>query len=131
MTLTYTLMFAVALAFVNIWLAVRVSLVRMKGNVSIGDGGNMLLATRMRAHANFIEYVPMALILMALVELRVGPERLLFWLGLALVLARLLHAFGMERPAPNPLRAAGIVLTLAVTSALAIWGALLLYGVVG
>jgi uncharacterized membrane protein YecN with MAPEG domain len=130
-TLTYTLMFAVAFALINLWLAFRTGKVRLGANVSVGDGGNPLLAARMRAHANFLEYVPLALILIGLIEMRVGPSQILFGLGIALVLARVAHAFGMERPVPNPFRAGGILVTFLVTIALIVWGALLLYGVVG
>lgn len=130
MTLTYTLMFAVAFALINLWLSLRVSQLRLRTKIMVGDGGNPLLAARMRAHANFIEYVPLALILMGLIELRTGPERPLFWLGVALVVARVAHPFGMERPTPNLLRGGGIVITCLVTMALVVWGALLLYGVV-
>jgi uncharacterized membrane protein YecN with MAPEG domain len=130
-TLTYTLMFAVAFALINLWLAFRTGKVRLGANVSVGDGGNPLLAARMRAHANFLEYVPLALILIGLIEMRVGPSQIMFGLGIALVLARVAHAFGMERPVPNPFRAGGILVTFLVTIALIVWGALLLYGVVG
>jgi uncharacterized membrane protein YecN with MAPEG domain len=129
-TLTYTLMFAVAFALINLWLAFRAGKARLGAKVAIGDGGNPLLAARMRAQANFLEYVPLALILIALIEMRVGASQLLFALGIALVLARIAHAFGMERPTPNPFRAGGILVTFGVTGALILWGALLLYGVV-
>ncbi|WP_076068787.1 MAPEG family protein [Sphingomonas montana] len=131
MTLTYTLMFAVAFALINLWLAFRAGKARLGAKVSIGDGGNPLLTARMRAQANFLEYVPLALILIGLIEMRVGASQLLFALGIALVLARIAHAFGMERPTPNPLRAGGILVTFAVTAALIVWGAMLLYGFAG
>ncbi|MFD1949279.1 MAPEG family protein [Sphingomonas arantia] len=130
MTLTYTLMFAVAFALINLWLAFRTGKARLGAKVSVGDGGNPLLTARMRAQANFLEYVPLALILIGLIEMRVGASQILFGLGIALVLARVAHAFGMERPVPNPFRAGGILITFLVTIALIVWGALLLYGVV-
>ena len=95
----------------------------------VGTGGNPLLEARMRAHANFIEYVPLALILFGLIEMRVGQSSLLFGLGVALAVARLLHPLGMERPAPNIARGGGFLLTCVVIVALVIWGAMLLYGV--
>ena len=128
MTLTYTLMFAVAFGLINLWLSFRTAKTRLNSKVVVGDGGNPLLAARMRAHANFLEYVPIALILMGLIELRTGPSRLMFGIGIVLILARIAHPYGMERPAPNPYRAGGILLTYLVTFALIGWGALLLYG---
>ena len=121
MPLTITLIVTVALAVVNLWLSVRTGQARQACKVSIGDGGNPLLIARMRAHANFIEYVPMALILMALIESGGGDSRVLWLLGIALVIGRVLHPFGMERPSPNPFRVGGILLTYLVTIALIVW----------
>jgi uncharacterized protein len=121
MPLVTTLIIAVALAVVNLWLSIRTGQARRAAKVSVGDGDNPLLVARMRAHANFIEYVPMALILMALIESAGGSGQLLWLLGIALVVGRLLHPFGMERPSPNPLRTIGILLTYLVTIALIVW----------
>jgi len=46
-----------------------------------------------------------------------------------LVAARLIHPFGMARPAPNPPRAVGASLTWAVLLALVVWAVMLAYGV--
>jgi len=116
-----SLLFAAALALVNLWLGVRASAARVARKVMVGDGGDPLVQARMRAHANFNEYVPMALVLMALIEMAGGGATPLYVAGIVLVLARVLHPFGMERPAPNPLRMIGIALTLAVMVALIGW----------
>jgi uncharacterized membrane protein YecN with MAPEG domain len=121
MPLTSTLITAVALAVINLWLSIRVGQARQSRKVSVGDGGDPLVTARMRAHANFVEYVPMALILMALIESSGGDSRILWLLGIALVIARLIHPFGMERPSPNPFRMGGILLTYLVTVALIVW----------
>ena len=42
---------------------------------------------------------------------------------------RLPSGFGMDRPAPNPYRAGGAMLTWATLIALVIWAILLAYGV--
>ena len=118
---TITLLFAAAFGLINIWLAVRAGAVRIKGKVMIGDQGNPLMLARMRAHANFNEYVPMALIVMGLIELVAGHSNALWILGAMLVAGRLLHPFGMERAAPNPLRMGGIVLTWLASLALIFW----------
>jgi hypothetical protein len=127
MPLVTTLIIAVALAVVNLWLSIRTGQARQAAKVSIGDGDNPLLIARMRAHANFIEYVPMALILMALIESGGGSGQLLWLLGIALVVGRLLHPFGMERPSPNPFRIIGILLTYLVTIALIVWAIILVF----
>ena len=124
MPLVTSLIIAVALAVVNLWLSIRTGQARQVAKVSVGDGDNPLLKARMRAHANFIEYVPMALILMALIESSGGDAQLLWLFGIVLVIGRILHPFGMERPSPNPFRITGILLTYVVTVALIVRGIL-------
>ena len=126
---TITLIFAAALGLLNIWLGLRVSRGRIKHKVLIGHGEVPALEARMRAHANFNEYVPIALILMLLIELNVGASRWLWGLGALLVVARVLHPLGMDRTTTNALRAAGAALTWAVLLALIIWAVLLAYGI--
>jgi uncharacterized membrane protein YecN with MAPEG domain len=75
----------------------------------------------MRAHANFVEYTPFFLILLGLVELASGSSTWLWLVAIVYILARIAHAFGMERPAPNKLRAGGIVVTMLALLALAIY----------
>ena len=53
--LPVTLGSAAALGAINLWLALRIVRMRLKGDVLIGDGGDDLLAGRMRAHANLVE----------------------------------------------------------------------------
>lgn len=118
---TVTLLFAAALGLVNMWLAFRAGSLRMKGKAAVGDGGDPLMTARMRAHSNFSEYVPLALILMALIEVTTGHGTGLWVIGALLVIGRLMHPFGMERPVPNVLRMGGILLTWATTLALIVW----------
>ena len=85
------------------------------GKVLVGDGDNPVLLCRMRAQANFVEYTPFVLILMALIELAGGPKPWLWAIGIVYVLARIAHAFGMDRRRmPNPMRAAGAATTWAI-----------------
>ena len=126
-TLPITLTIAGAAALINIWLAVRVSQVRVRDKVSIGDAGNERVARRMRAHANFIEYTPFFLILLALIELARGSATWLWAVSILFILGRLLHPFGMDRPAPNPLRMGGIIITWAVLIGLAAYALSLPY----
>ncbi|MFQ3596334.1 MAG: MAPEG family protein [Sphingomonadaceae bacterium] len=114
---------AALLALILVGLSLRVSAVRRSAGVSVGDGGNPLLLARIRAHANFVEYVPIALILLLLVEQQAGSGALAPALGAILVVSHLLHPIGMERPAPNLFRVAGTLGTWVVLVVLA--GALL------
>jgi uncharacterized membrane protein YecN with MAPEG domain len=124
-----TLIFAAALGLLNLWLGVRLSRLRFAKKVSVGHGNLPVVESRMRAHANFNEYVPITLILMMLVEMQVGASRGLWLVGALLVLGRVLHPFGMDRPAPNPYRVGGMTLTWAALIALVVWAILLAYGV--
>lgn len=127
MMLPVTLTMAAAAVFIHIWLAIRCSRVRMSDKVSIGDGGSPLLLTRMRAHANFGENTPLFLILLGLVELSGSSRQWLWVAGFAFVIARISHAIGMERPAPNVFRAGGMLITMIVLVALAIAAIFLSY----
>ncbi len=67
-----------------------------------GDGGNDGLSKRIRAHANFVEYVPLILLLMAFLESSGGNRTALRVMLIALVVARVLHPFGMVAPVNSP-----------------------------
>lgn len=115
--LPVALTMAGALALVNFWLALRVVQLRIREKVLNGDGGNARVAARMRAHANFIEYAPLTLVLLALIELAKGTQ---FWLWVAaalFVIGRVLHGIGMDGWRPG--RAGGILITWAVMLGLA------------
>ena len=120
MLLPITLTLAAACALLNLWLAFRCVRIRVGSKVLHGDGGDPLLARRIRAHANFIEYTPIILILFALIELAIGSP-LWLWIGaLTYAMARAAHAIGMDADRPTAWRAGGAMLTWAVTAALAL-----------
>jgi uncharacterized membrane protein YecN with MAPEG domain len=119
--LPVSLTFAGALALINLWLAYRITRLRVGGKVMLGHGDNPRLLARMRAQANFTEYTPFVLILIALIELAGGSPRWLWAAGIAYVLARIAHAFGIEQARPGPLRGGGALVTWAVLLALALW----------
>jgi uncharacterized protein len=107
-----TLATAAACALLAVWLGVRVSQVRVKHKVLVGDGGDPLVLARMRAHANFVEYAPFVLILLGLIELAKGPAVHLWAYGAVFVLARVAHGIGMERSRAG--RMIGILVTWAL-----------------
>lgn len=129
MILPITLTIAGAAALLNIWLARRVGQMRLAHKVSIGDGGNEALIARMRAQANFIEYTPFVLILIGLIELAEGSQLWLWIVGMAYILGRIAHGFGMDRPRPDPLklRTIGIVVTGLILFGLAVYAIVLPY----
>ncbi|HEX8240701.1 MAG TPA: MAPEG family protein [Allosphingosinicella sp.] len=129
MILPITLTIAGAAALLNIWLARRVGQIRISDKISIGDGGNAALTARMRAQANFVEYTPFFLILLALIELAIGSKTWLWVVAVIYILGRIAHAFGMGRTHPDPLRLRmiGIIVTFLVLLGLALYAIALPY----
>ena len=88
---------------------------RATTKTKLGDGADRPegkpLHVAVRSHANFAEYVPLALILLGGIEHAGAAHRLVLGLAVALVIGRIAHPIGMFRPAPNPFRAGGAVLT--------------------
>jgi len=124
-TLPITLTIAAGAALINIWLGTRVSRLRLRDKVSVGDAGNPMILGRMRAQANFVEYTPIFLVLLAVVELAAGSPTWLWGVGIVYIVGRLLHPFGLDRPAPNPLRMIGILITWVVLVGLAVYAIVL------
>ncbi|HWU96797.1 MAG TPA: MAPEG family protein [Sphingomonas sp.] len=118
--LPVTLCTAGAAAVVNFWLALRIGRVRIAEKLFVGDGGDERLVRRMRAQLNFAEYVPLILVLLGLVELAAGTSIWLWGVGFALILGRVLHAFGMDGWGLG--RRIGIALTLLTMLGLAGYG---------
>ena len=112
MSLAVTPVYAAFLAVVFVALSLRVIFMRQQAKVSLGDGGDQRLLRRQRVQGNFAEYVPFALLLMALAELQGAPAWSLNLIGLTLVAGRLLHAYGVNQEAEKlQFRGGGMVLT--------------------
>ncbi|MGR3468242.1 MAG: MAPEG family protein [Shimia sp.] len=110
---TVTALYAAALGLVYLTLTTLVIRRRQQAGVSLGDGGDSLLNRRIRGHGNFTETVPIALILLALLEVQAAPALALHVLGAMLLVGRVLHGAALMREAPWPLgRIGGMGLTL-------------------
>ena len=117
-----TLITAGLLGLVFLALIIRVVSRRVSGKIMIGDGGDAQMLERIRAHANFTEHVPLTLILMGGIEYTAGHHSPWLWAsGGLLVIARVSHAIGMSRPAPNPFRAFGALASWLLILALSLW----------
>jgi uncharacterized protein len=113
---TITLATTAILALLASVLAVFVIVQRVRLKVEWGDGGNPLMAQAVRAHANFAEHVPIALLALACSELTGAPRVLVLACAGALILARVLSALGLSRSlGPSISRQAGASITIAVT----------------
>lgn len=121
MPLSITASYAAILALIILALGINVTVHRVKLRVSLGDGGNPVMLRMMRLHANAIEYVPLALLLMAIYEINGGWRWALHIVGLALVAGRLIQTFAMwSTDVPGPGRGIGQTLTWASIAVLAL-----------
>lgn len=99
MIYTVTMFYAGLLALLLVAMSARLVTLRRRLRVGLGSGGNEVLQRQVRAHANFCEYVPLALLLLLLLE---ASAVVAWWqlhaLGAVLVVARILHGFfGVNR----------------------------------
>jgi hypothetical protein len=119
MTATFpavTAIVAAVLGLLGVLLAVRVIVTRVRVGVNAGDGGHAVLAQAIRAHSNFTEHAPLAVLLLALAETSGAVRWAIIALGAVLVVARLASAWGLSHSlGPSQPRQAGAGLTLLVT----------------
>ncbi|WP_299592341.1 MAPEG family protein [uncultured Microbulbifer sp.] len=95
MSIEITALYAGLCALLVIALAFKVVAFRRGKKVGIGTGGDKEGAVAVRAHANAVEYIPLALILMLIAEINGLSHLWLHCLGGVLLLGRLLHAIGL------------------------------------
>jgi uncharacterized protein len=115
-TVSLTLLFAGCCALLQCALSALVIARRAQRGISLSDGGDEQLLRCIRAHGNFVETVPMALLLMALLEMNGLASIWLLGLGALLVTGRLLHAYGLLQGGVNRTRLVGMCMTLFVIS---------------
>ena len=121
--MTITPIYAAILGLLYVAMSAMVIRTRGASGVSLGDGGDRLLQRRIRGHANFAEYVPIALILLAFLEEAGANAIAVHGLNAALVLGRLMHAFALSTLTLRPIcRTGGMVLTFAVITVAALGG---------
>lgn len=113
---TLTLLFAACCALLQCALTALVIIRRVQTGIDLLDGGDTQLLRRMRAQGNFSETAPMALLLMALLEMRGLGSAWLIAFGVTLLLGRILHARSLLTNNAAWSRRGGMVLTLAVIS---------------
>jgi uncharacterized membrane protein YecN with MAPEG domain len=113
LTPAVTMLYAGLCAGLLFALSVRVIRKRRQLSVSVGDAGDEEMTRRIRAQANFSEYVPIALLLILLLELAGTPTALLHLLGIVLLVGRLLHAWSLTARS-GWARVAGMTMTFAV-----------------
>lgn len=91
-----TMLYAGLCTILVVVLGLRVVLVRFRHRIGIGDGGDTTLQRRVRVHANAIENLPLALLLLGGMELNGYPAPLIHGFGATLLLSRVAHAWGLS-----------------------------------
>lgn len=119
--LIVTAIAASVLGLLYVRLSLNVIGFRRKHGVSVGDGGHEDLLRAIRSHANLAEYAPIALLLVACLELNQAPVWITSILAASFVVGRLLHPIGMKSSdSPLQPRLRGMQLTLLSLLALSI-----------
>jgi uncharacterized membrane protein YecN with MAPEG domain len=90
-----TAIFTGLLALMLVAISVRVTVLRAQKKINLSDGGDKTLAAAIRVQGNFIEYVPMALAMMGLMEFMGARHWLVYLFGVLLVIARIAHAWSL------------------------------------
>lgn len=110
-----TPLYAALLALIFVALSIRTIRLRRRYRVGVGDGNHAELQRAARVHANFAEYVPLALLLIYFAETGGGSLLLIHSLAIALLCGRLLHAWGVSQVRENyRYRTVGMALTFSV-----------------
>ncbi|OZB12646.1 MAG: glutathione metabolism protein [Marinobacter sp. 34-60-7] len=133
MIVPVTAVFAAVIGLLLLVLSAHVVKYRLKFRKDLGVTDDRDFEVAVRAHANLVEYAPLGLIMLAIAELNGVSSQLIYWTGMALVLGRILHAFGMinGRGGPHKARMIGIVLTwfsILVAALLLFWNVFQVYG---
>ena len=116
-----TAFYAALLGLFFVFLSFRVIGWRRLKSVELGHGEDSELLRRMRVHANFAEYVPFTLLLMAIAESMTAPRPVIHVAGLILIAGRLMHAYGLSQtPHILRLRVGGMILTFTAVALSAI-----------
>ncbi len=117
-------------ASINLWLSWRCGAARGKSKVLHGDGGNIALQRHMRAHSNFTEYTPIALILILVLDYSDQNPWLLGITALIFLVGRIFHALGMQADEPSMPRMVGMLTTLVPYLIWIVWVGLVVFQVV-
>lgn len=116
-----TLLYAGILGIMAIALGATAGIYRAKNGIAIGDGGDPELLLRMRRHANFVENVPLALILFSLLEMTGVAAWVSHSLGIGLIAGRSLHWAAFGKGVTHPLRGLGAGLTSLTIAVSSVW----------
>jgi uncharacterized membrane protein YecN with MAPEG domain len=89
-TIFITAVFAIMLTVLSLIVSFR----RAKLNVISGDGDDVTLRRRIRAHGNFVENAPLCILLVLAIEAILATSGIIWIVAAILIASRLLHAIG-------------------------------------
>ncbi|GAB2491459.1 MAPEG family protein [Arenimonas alkanexedens] len=117
-----TMLYAGLCTLLVLLLSGRVIAYRLRHKVGLGDGGHGELSLRVRSHANAVEYLPLALLLLGGMELNGYPDAVIHGFGATLLVSRLMHAWGLSRSDGSSVgRFVGTLLTLLLMITMAVF----------
>ena len=122
MPVAITAFYASILAGLFLVLSFRVISERRGGRFAYGDNDSPRIHAKIRAQANFVEYAPLGLFLLLLLELQGLGWFWLHLLALPFLAGRAIHGYGMSY-APKELkwRQGGMVLTTGAMAVMAVF----------
>jgi uncharacterized membrane protein YecN with MAPEG domain len=91
-----TMLYAGLCTILVVFLGLRVVQFRFRNKIGLGDGGDPTLQRRVRVHANAVENLPLALLLLGGMELNGYSPGLVHGFGATLFFSRLAHAWGLS-----------------------------------
>ena len=119
--ISITPIYVALLGILFIPFTMRVGFYRIKNKIDLGDGGDAEMIKRIRGQGNFIETVPLAVVLIVLMEILGASDAWLHGVGAALVIGRLSHYLGITELGPFVCRPIGMFLTIGVYLVAPIW----------
>ena len=114
------------LGLIYAFLGLRVARFRRGNKIAFGDHDNLYLRSAIRAHANFAEYVPIIVIMNALLEMGGAASVQMHVLLGTLTVSRVLHPFGMHAKPMTPQFIVGRIVGMMLTFLVLVASALLL-----
>lgn len=108
------------------FLGLRVARFRRGNKIVFGDADNLYLRSAIRAHANFAEYVPIIVLINAMLEMGGAASVQMHVLLGTLTVSRILHPFGMHAKPMTPQFIVGRIVGMILTFLVLVASALLL-----
>ncbi len=124
MAFSHTVLFVALCALIQTPMTIVVGLQRLRTDIHFLDGGDEALLRRMRAHGNYTETVPIALLAMAAAEYSGAPSMLLWTGGALLLTGRLVHYATVMLVGWGNGRAVGMACTFATLVGFALYSLL-------